>query len=363
MPVKKKRAPKKKTKIQTRQAGSRKNSKPAEPALIDELKKIFAGIAILVSVCLTLAMIADILLHPGYQKKSEVPKKPEIRKALKKPAIKPVQEGISEKIKTKKSLSGLKAKKHDSPAIKYEVFKDIDHTIIPKPPARIRPKIPRLAIIIDDIGYDKKIAAALWNLDHDITFSVLPFSPFGRYICEKLHAEGAQIMLHLPMEPVEYPHVNPGPGAIFTTMAPDVLLEQLKKDIKAVPYIEGVNNHMGSKLTSDSARMNQIFTILKKDNLFFIDSRTSADSQCRASASLLKIRFAQRNVFLDNFQDINYISGQFSKLIRLAKKHGSAIGIGHPYKATLQALSKKLPGLDKNQVKLVRAGHLAVVPE
>jgi polysaccharide deacetylase 2 family uncharacterized protein YibQ len=361
MPARKKRAPKKKTKNRPHQTGSKKSPKPA---LIDELKKIFAGIAILVSLCLTLAMIADILLHPGHQdQKTRPPKKTVIHKNLKKPVIKPIQEGISEKIKNKKSLSGLKEKQSKSPAIKYEVFKDIDHTIIPKPPVRTRPKIPRIAIIIDDIGYDKKIAAALWNLDHNITFSVLPFSPFGRYICEQLHSKGAQIMLHLPMEPVEYPHVNPGPGAIFSTMPPDALLDQLKKDIKAVPYIEGVNNHMGSRLTTDSARMNQIFTILKKDNLFFIDSRTSAKSQCRASAGLLKIRFAQRNVFLDNFQDIDYISGQFSKLVRLAKKHGSAIGIGHPYKATLKSLSKNLPGLDKNHVKLVRAGRLTVVPE
>ena len=169
-------------------------------------------------------------------------------------------------------------------------------------------------------------------------------------------------MLHLPMEPVEYPTANPGPGALLSSMPPDVLLGQLKKNLKDVPHIVGVNNHMGSDLTSRSNQINQIFTILRKEKLFFIDSRTAPKSQCRASARLLKLPFAQRDVFLDNIQEFDYITGQLKELIGLAKKHGSAIGIGHPYKATLQTLSKQLPKL-KNRVKIVRASHLTHIPE
>ncbi|MCK5099820.1 MAG: divergent polysaccharide deacetylase family protein, partial [Desulfobacteraceae bacterium] len=221
--------------------------------------------------------------------------------------------------------------------------------------------IPKIAIIIDDIGYDKKIALALCDLNSKITFSILPFAPFGKYVSEKLHEKGSQLMLHLPMEPVEYPDIDPGPGAILSIMPPDVLIDQLKKNIKAVPNIAGVNNHMGSKLTSHSDQMNQIFTILKKENLFFVDSRTSAESQCEASARLLNLKFARRNVFLDNFQNTKYIAEQLKKLVALAKKHGSAIGIGHPYKETLEALSKELPKL-KNEVEIVRASVLTAVP-
>ena len=126
-------------------------------------------------------------------------------------------------------------------------------------------------------------------------------------------------------------------------------------------FRSGVNNHMGSKLTSNSDQMNQIFTILKKENLFFVDSRTSAKSQCKPSARLLKVKFAQRDVFLDNFQTPEYITGQLQKLIDLAKKNGSAIGIGHPYQETLEALSKELPTL-KGKVKIVRASFLTSVP-
>ncbi len=340
----------KKKPVSRRQTNRRKSKKPV---ILNEFKKILVGIAILVAVCLTVAMIADLFFQPGrVEEKSVVQKQPD------KPKIEPIQEDISE-VKTKKAVAGLKEKSDKS--IKYEVFEDIDHTTIEKPIPPEKVHMPQIAIIIDDIGYDKKIASALCDLNPEITFSILPFAPFGKVISKKLYARGSQLMLHLPMEPVKYPDINPGPGALLSTMSPDILIDQLRKNIKNVPHIVGVNNHMGSRLTSQSDQMNQIFSILKTENLFFIDSRTAPKSQCKASARLLKLKFAQRDVFLDNFQDTEYITGQFKELIQLAKKHGSAIGIGHPYKATLETLSKELPKL-KNKVEIVRASVLTAVP-
>jgi len=354
MAAKKKVTPKKKP-VSRKQTKKRKVKKPG---VFNEFKKIFVGIAILLSVCLTLAMIADIFFQPGRSGKE----KKTVTKKVEKIKIKPALDGISEKItdvKKKKPVIGLKEKNGES--IKYEIFKDVDHTALKKQPPSVKDHKPRIAIIIDDIGYDRKVALALCDLNSDITFSVLPFSPFGRRIAEKLHGKGSQLMLHLPMEPVEYPGVNPGPGAILSVMPPDVLLDQLRKDIKEIPYIAGVNNHMGSKLTAHSDRMNQIFTILKKENLFFVDSRTAPKSQCKASARLLKLKFAQRDVFLDNVQDTAYITGQLKELIGIAKRHGTAIGIGHPYKATLETLARELPKM-KNEVNIVRAGTLTTIP-
>ncbi len=353
MVVKKKNIPKKKA-----------VSKKQKPAIIKELKKILVGIAILVSVCLTAAMIADLFFHPARPGKKQIVQKPVVPSE-----IKPVEEDIQEP-KDKKQSDGLKEKPErpvpdkstvDKP-IKYEVFEGVDQTIVEKPLPKLKDKAPRIVIIIDDIGYDKKMAMEFMELNSNLTFSVLPFSPFGKNISEDLHSKGAEIMLHLPMEPVDHPNVDPGPGAILSSMAPDDLLDQLKKNIKDVPYIVGVNNHMGSELTTHSDQMNQIFTILKKENLFFIDSRTSLQSQGQASARLLKIKFAHRDVFLDNHQDAEYIAGQFAQLVSLAKKQGSAVGIGHPYKATLLALSKELPKL-KNKVEIVRASDLTSIPE
>ncbi|MBT7261360.1 MAG: divergent polysaccharide deacetylase family protein [Desulfobacula sp.] len=352
MATKKKIAPRKK---KDRRKGQRRS-------ILTEFKKILVGIAILIFVCLTIAMIADIFLSPKNKEKKRTAvqnQPPRVENPVENRKEKSVKKQVSEKMGLNK-INILKEKAKN--VIKYEVFKDIDHTVLEKPTPPKKVHIPKIAIIIDDIGYDKKISLALGNLNSNITFSVLPFAPFGKFISEKLYAKGSQLMLHLPMEPVEYPQINPGPGAILSSMSPDVLIDQLEKNIRDIPHIDGVNNHMGSKLTARSDQMNQIFSILKKENLFFVDSRTSAESQCRPSARLLKVKFARRDVFLDNIQNTDYIAGQLKKLVALAQKNGSAIGIGHPYDVTLETLSKHLPEL-KSKVEIVRASVLTATPE
>ncbi len=146
---------------------------------------------------------------------------------------------------------------------------------MPLPP---RPgKLPWIAIIIDDIGYDAQIAEKFIGLNAAITLSILPHSPHQREIVRMAREKGLDLMLHLPMEPLEYPAVNPGPGALMSAMTPDALIRQLNDDLDAVPYIKGVNNHMGSRLTASSDQMNQILSSIKKRDLFFIDSRTTTE--------------------------------------------------------------------------------------
>ncbi len=344
--------------------------KKKKPDLGKEFKKIILGVAILLAICLTVAMIADIFITSGQKRLGGEPSKAKITQTDKgskgKPGetikqISPVVEDMGD-IRNKKPSAGLRDKSHRP--ILYEIFEDLDHSPVDKKPVppKVKDDIPKIAIIIDDIGYDKQIAMELYLLDPSLTFSVLPFSPFGAAIAQKLTAKGAQLMLHLPMEPVQYPKVNPGPGALLSSMTPDTLLAQLRKDLKEVPGVVGVNNHMGSKLTADSDKMNQIFTILKKKDLFFIDSRTSSTSKGEASARLFKLRFAHRDVFLDNSQNIPYITGQFAKLIKYAQKHGTAIGIGHPYRATLETLKIELPKL-KGKIHIVPASQLVTILE
>ncbi|MBN1842406.1 MAG: divergent polysaccharide deacetylase family protein [Deltaproteobacteria bacterium] len=214
------------------------------------------------------------------------------------------------------------------------------------------PGLPRVAIIIDDMGYDTKMASNFLELDGVLSFSVLPNSPFQQQIASAIHKMGRDVLLHLPMEPIEYPHVNPGVGALISSMSPEELLDQLNKNLDAVPYIVGVNNHMGSKLTQDSAKMRQIFTVLKKRNLFFVDSLTSPKSHCLGAAKLLKLKFGRRNVFLDHVQDTKTIRFQIKRLVSVAKTRGYAIGIGHPYATTLEVLREDLPNI-KRKVDLV----------
>ncbi len=232
--------------------------------------------------------------------------------------------------------------------------KDIPKSI--PPPAPIG-KLPSVAIIIDDLGYDKKMAQKFAQLNIALTFSILPHSPFQQRIARLAQSKGLEIMMHMPMEPVEYPEVDPGPGTLMTSMSPDELIDQLGQNLSTMPGIKGINNHMGSRLTMESNQMYQIFTVLKQRELFFIDSRTTADSLGEPSARLFQVPFARRDVFIDHYLKPDFIRHQIQELIRIAKKNGEAVGIMHPHSTTLRVLQEMLPDL-QNQVHLVPASEV-----
>lgn len=221
--------------------------------------------------------------------------------------------------------------------------------------------LPIVAIIIDDIGYDPRLVDLFLSIDVPLTFSVLPFSPFQKKVTGKIAKKNHEIMLHLPMEPVEYPQVNPGPGALLSSMSPRQLTNHLNRAIDAVPGAVGVNNHMGSRLTTDAEQMYRILKSIKGRGMYYIDSRTSYQSVSHDLARRIQLPFAQRKIFLDNDTDPAKITTQLNKLIRYAQRHGEAVGIGHPHKETFQVLSKKLPELI-NQIRFVPASHIARIP-
>ena len=245
----------------------------------------------------------------------------------------------------------------------FDAFPKIEPSVPPvresltKPPLPQKGILPSIAIIIDDIGYDSKIAEKFIGLNVALTLSILPHSPYQQQIIKMARDKGLDLMLHLPMEPLEYPAVNPGPGALMTTMLPDALIRQLNDDLDAVPYIKGVNNHMGSKLTASSDHMNQILSNIKKRELFFIDSRTTAESQARSSARLFQVPYAERDVFLDNVQTPEAIRKQFRLLLQKASINGQALAIGHPHPLTFQILQEELPEIQK-KVTIVPASYV-----
>jgi hypothetical protein len=190
--------------------------------------------------------------------------------------------------------------------------------------------------------------------------AILPHSPHQEALARLAHDRGLEVMLHLPMEPMEYPEINPGPGALLISMAPDELLRVLEENLKAVPHIKGANNHMGSRLTAHSEQVYQVFSALKRHGLYFVDSRTTDESVCRPSARLFQIPFTQRDVFLDNSQDPASIRKQIRELVRIAQRKGEAVGIAHPHPATYAVLKEELPSL-RQQVEIVPASRLARV--
>jgi polysaccharide deacetylase 2 family uncharacterized protein YibQ len=248
---------------------------------------------------------------------------------------------------------------------KFEIYPkdDIPHRKpIPKPKPAVPAELPKVAIIIDDIGYDKNIAKKFLDLDAVLTFSILPHSTHDKRIAKLAHSKGFDVMLHLPMEPNEYPLINPGPGVLLTSMSPDRLINQLNEDLDAVPFIKGVNNHMGSKMTTIAPQLYQIFSILKKRKLYFIDSRTTVDTLCRPSAQLLQIPFAQKDVFIDHIPEPDFIRKTIHRLIKIADNHGEAIGIGHPHTITYEVLREMLPEL-KEKTMLVRASDVVHIAD
>ncbi|MGE0085784.1 MAG: divergent polysaccharide deacetylase family protein [Desulfococcaceae bacterium] len=217
--------------------------------------------------------------------------------------------------------------------------------------------MPSVAIIIDDIGYDPAMADRFLDLGGVLTFSLFPHSPYRETIIQKIQAKGMEIMLHLPMEPAEYPAVLPGPGALLISMSPLQFTAQLEKNLDSIKGIKGVNNHMGSRLTTVPSLMYRIFSELKKRDLFFIDSFTSQHTVCPSTARMLQIPFAQRDVFLDHVQEAEVIRGQIRLLIRIAETCGEAVGIGHPHKVTWEVLAEEMPELQK-KVQLVPASRI-----
>ena len=313
----------------TRKKKIRRKSKKNK-LLQSSLAKVFAGVSILVLLVVTAGLLMHFLVSPEKPSKVAHPVK----------SVPATQQTI-----TKSPTFEIYPSKKIPP-----VKKPVKSTT----PAKHRPLV---AIIIDDLGYDKRIAKKFCNLNAVLTLSILPHSPFQETIAHLSKEKGFDIMLHLPMEPVEYPDVNPGPGTLLTSMTPDQLARQLENDLDAVPFIKGVNNHMGSKMTAASSQMYQIFTILKKRGLYFVDSRTTPQTLCKPSARLFQIPFAQRDVFLDHRQETRFIRRQEKELIRIARRNGYAVGIGHPHSVTYKVLQEMLPDLQK-AVQLVPASQV-----
>lgn len=239
---------------------------------------------------------------------------------------------------------------------KYEIYPEKEIIVpgrIPKP----KPFLPKVAVIIDDMGYDSEVAEKFLSLNIPVTFSVFPHSPSRERIIRSARAKGQDIMLHLPMEPVEYPAVDPGPSALLTSMSPDQIVSRLNENLDSLSFLKGVNNHMGSRMTAVSNQMYQILSVLKKRELFFIDSLTTSESLCRSCAHILQIPFAQRDVFLDHIVDTEIIRLKIKELIRTAGCYGEALGIGHPHLETYNALREMLPELQK-EVRLVPASEI-----
>jgi hypothetical protein len=219
-------------------------------------------------------------------------------------------------------------------------------------------KLPRVALVMDDLGYDLAQVERLIDLKLPITCSVLPHSPYGREVLRRAQASGLECLLHLPMEAEGLPVKKLGEGALLMEMDAGQLLRCLRDDLDDLPGVVGVNNHMGSKLTANEPRMKVVLGELKRRKLLFLDSRTTSRSLGYSLARRLGVRTAGRDIFLDTVQDKDAVLAQLAKLVSVAGSRGEAVAICHPYPATFEALKEALPRLEK-QVRLVPVAEMA----
>jgi polysaccharide deacetylase 2 family uncharacterized protein YibQ len=229
----------------------------------------------------------------------------------------------------------------------------IQRLILEQPKARV-------AIIIDDLGMGGRVTKELLAIDRPLNFSILPFLPHSKDTAIEARKRGFLVMLHLPMEPKGYPapDKDPGRGAILMNTSRREIAKIIAQDLSGIPYVQGANNHTGSRLTEDKEMMNLILKELKKRNLFFIDSKTSERSVAYREAKRLGLKCGERDVFLDNELDLDYIKGQIQLLAKIALKEGEAIGIGHAHSLTARAIKETIPELENQGIEFVLVSEL-----
>lgn len=211
---------------------------------------------------------------------------------------------------------------------------------------------PAISIIIDDMGNQHTLDQRVIDLPGKVTCSFLPHATFTKKLAVQAKRKHKEVMVHMPMQPENTEKLPP------YSLTVDMTRAEFRKDlfsaIASVPYVEGINNHMGSLLTRHPGSMQWLMEALKdRKGLFFVDSRTTVRTVAEEVARENSVPAIRRNVFLDDTQNRAEIRRQFKRLLKLARMHGTAVAIGHPHPDTLAVLEKEIPRLARMNIRLV----------
>jgi polysaccharide deacetylase 2 family uncharacterized protein YibQ len=217
---------------------------------------------------------------------------------------------------------------------------------------------PRIAIIIDDLGYLKIAGERVIALPGPVACAILPHTPYSRQLAVRANSAGKQVLLHLPLQPVE--QLMPlGMGSIDIDNTHSQLAKILNANLASVPHADGVNTHMGSLLTQHPGHMAWLMQELgQRGNLYFIDSYTTPSSVALRLAREHGVPATRRHVFLDSEVSRAKVAEQFARLKNRARLHGKAVAIGHPYEVTLSYLERAIPQLEREGFDLVPISEL-----
>ena len=206
---------------------------------------------------------------------------------------------------------------------------------------------PKVVIILDDIGHKPvEHLRPILDLRYPITFAILPYLKYSKANAIYLHQNHYEVILHMPMEPDNYPKNNPGKGAILSNLNDGEIRLAVDRALKNIPFVDGVNNHMGSKITANRTLMRSVLGEIKKHDLFFIDSRTHKNSIAFDLSRAMGLSTAKRDIFMDAEESYEFSIKQLQLARKVAKDQGLAIIIGHPYPSTLKALVDEMPKLE-----------------
>jgi polysaccharide deacetylase 2 family uncharacterized protein YibQ len=231
---------------------------------------------------------------------------------------------------------------------------------LPVSPPQILEPVGRgtVAIIIDDMGSSLWEVESLMAIDVPMTFSIIPGLAKSRQVALAARSRAYEVMIHMPMEPQDYPNRRLEKNGLLMSESNEEIRNQVNEYLREVPDADGANNHMGSRFTEDAEKMEAALKPLRERGFYFVDSMTTPRSVGRKTARELGMKTASRDVFLDNTQDVSAIRKQIQALARLAAKRGSAIGICHPHKTTIEALAAELPVLRNQGINFVHVSDL-----
>ena len=213
-----------------------------------------------------------------------------------------------------------------------------------------------LAILIDDMGHSIFSNTQAVALPGPVSFAFLPFARHSKEMALNAKALKKDVLMHAPMESIH--KLSLGPGGMTSDMSEVDFKAMLLRDIDAIPHLVGVNNHMGSQLTTLNDPMRWTMDVLKERGLFFIDSRTTAKSVAWQQAVKAGMVGVQRDVFLDHELNRRAIQRQFLKAIARAKYSGHALLIAHPHQISINFLKNNLARLKDRGVQLISVSQL-----
>jgi polysaccharide deacetylase 2 family uncharacterized protein YibQ len=217
---------------------------------------------------------------------------------------------------------------------------------------------PRIAIIIDDLGYQLAAGRRAVALPGPVAFAVLPETPHGRILAVLANDAGKEVLLHLPLEAAN--HEGPAePGGITLDMTRGTFRTAFAQAMATVPFAVGVSSHRGSLLTRHPGHMAWLMDEIRtREDLFFIDSYTTHESVALQVAREEGVSATRRDVFLDHEQTVEAVTREFERLKKKARKQGHAVAIGHPFPETLEVLEQQLPLLEAQGFELVTISEL-----